>query len=665
VDAAGDLFLADSANNRVREVNPSGVISTVAGNGFPGYSGDGGPATSAMLNGPSGVAVDTTGNLFIADASNQRVRQVNPGGVISTVAGTGSFGYTGDGGPATSARLNAPRGVAVDAAGDLLIADSGNLRIRTVSPSGVITTLAGNGSQGYFSGYSGDGGAATAAQLYRPTGIAVDPAGDLFIGDSNNNRVREVDPSGVISTIAGTGVFGYSGDGGPATSAQLNGPSGMAMDAAGDLFIADTFNNRVRKIDPSGVISTVAGNGSASYSGDGGPATSAAIFQPFGVAVDSAGDLFIADSFNHRIREVSPSGVISTFAGTGTPGFSGDGGPATSASLDFPYGVAVDAAGDLFIADFGNNRVREVSPGGVISTFAGTGTAGFSGDGGPATSARVNGPFRVTVDAAGDLFFADDVNNRVREVNLSGVISTVAGNGSLVYSGDGGPATSAGVPGPAGVAVDAAGNLFIDDVFDSLIRKVSVATTLQVSAPSVVTAGDSFSVTVSAVEDDGTPDPEYAGTVTLVAGTGMFTHTFTPADGGSFTFTGVELFTAGTQSLTADDGTLTGGASVTVLPGAAVSLLLTGPSQVQAGVAFQVTVTAYDAYGNVATGYLGTVTFSSDNQAAVLPPDYTFTGDDAGSHTFNVTLNTPGPRMLTVTDTADPTLTWSLPVTVQ
>jgi sugar lactone lactonase YvrE len=385
------------------------------------------------------------------------------------------------------------------------------------------------------------------------------------------------------------------------------------------------------------------------------------------VAVDAAGNLFIADQGNSRIRAVSASGVITTVAGNGVGGYSGDGGPATSARLNGPSGVAVDAAGNLFIADTYNLRIREVSVSGVITTVAGNGTQGYSGDGGPATSAQLNRPFRVAVDAAGDLFIADTYNQRVREVSVSGVITTVAGNGTQGYSGDGGPATSAQLYFPQGVAVDAAGNLFIADTGSSRIRKVSVATTLQVSAPAAVTAGATFSVTVAALEDDGTPDPEYGGTVTLSStdpqGTTV-THTFTPVDAGTFTFTGVQLFTAGPQSLLAGDGTLGGSADLTVLPGAAVSLLLTGPSQVQAGVPFSVTLTAYDAWGNVASGYLGTVHFDAGGAAGTLPDVYAFQPGDGGVATFLVTLSTPGPVRLTVTDTADDTLTSSLDLTV-
>jgi sugar lactone lactonase YvrE len=304
-----------------------------------------------------------------------------------------------------------------------------------VSPQGIITTVAGNGTQGY----SGDGGPATSAQLGDPTGVAVDSQGDLFIADPNNEVVREVNTQGIITTVAGNGTYGYSGDGGPATSAQLRSPQGVAVDSQGDLFITDANNNVVREVSPQGIITTVAGNGTYGYSGDGGPATSAQLNFPYGVAVDSQGDLFIADEFNHAVREVNTQGIITTVAGTGTRGYSGDGGPATSAQLNGPHGVAVDSQGHLLIADEGNSAVREVSPQGIITTVAGNGTQGYSGDGGPATSAQLNSPSGVAVDSQGHLFIADEGNSDVREVSAAGVSAAFgpAGEVLLVTRSDG------------------------------------------------------------------------------------------------------------------------------------------------------------------------------------------------------------------------------------
>jgi sugar lactone lactonase YvrE len=387
----------------------SGTITTVAGNGS---SGDGGPAIDASLSFPQGVVVDAAGNLYIADINNHRVRKVSVSGTITTVAGNGTPGFSGDGGPATNAGLPEPYGVAVDAAGNLYIVDINNHRVRKVSVSGTITTVAGNGTPGF----SGDGGPATNARLAYPTGVAVDAAGNLYIADRLNSRVRKVSTSGTITTVAGDGSAGFSGDGGPATNAQLAGPYGVAVDAAGNLYIADFQNSRVRKVSTSGTITTVAGDGSFGFSGDGGPATNAQLAGPNGVAVDAAGNLYIADINNHRVRKVSTSGTITTVAGNGTPGFSGDGGPATNARLRPPTGVAVDAAGNLYIADIFNQRVRKVSTSGTITTVAGTGIYGFSGDGGPATNARLAYPSGVAVDAAGNLYIADQNNHRVRKV---------------------------------------------------------------------------------------------------------------------------------------------------------------------------------------------------------------------------------------------------------
>jgi uncharacterized protein (TIGR03437 family) len=339
-----------------------GIVTTVAGNGNCCFSGDGGPALSASLGLPSAVAVDASGNLFIADLSH-RVRRVSASGIISAVAGNGTQGFSGDGGPATAASLNTPGGIAVDGSGNLFIADTGNNRIRKVSAGGVISTVAGRAG-----GFSGDGGPAASAQLAAPRGVAVDGSGNLFIADTNNSRIRKVTSAGIISTVAGAGnsytcVPGSCspayGDGGPATAAGLLSPYAVTVDASGNLFIADTGNNRIRKVSPSGIITTVAGNGQQSSSGDGGPAIAASL-QPNSVTVDAAGNLFVPDYGDNVVRMVAPNGIITTVAGNGKSGFSGDGGPATSASIN-AVSVALDSSGSLFIADFGNDRIRKSS----------------------------------------------------------------------------------------------------------------------------------------------------------------------------------------------------------------------------------------------------------------------------------------------------------------
>ena len=340
------------------EAQTGWTITTVAGTGEGGFSGDGGPATAARLAYPEGVALDGAGNLYIADVSNHRIRKVDSTGTITTVAGSGQPGFSGDGGPATEAQLDNPLGVAVDGAGNLYIADRLNHRIRKVDSRGTITTIAGTGE----GSYSGDGGPAVRSQLYRPSGVAVDGAGNLYIADHYNARIRKVDSAGTITTIAGTGRWGFSGDGGPAVEARVYRPTGVALDGAGNLYIADFDNHRIRKVDSAGTITTVAGTGVWGFSGDGGPASEAQLANPDGVTVDGAGNLYIADHYNERIRKVDSTGTITTIAGTGVWGFSGDGGPATVARLAFPSGLAVDGAGNLYIADTFNKRIRKVTP---------------------------------------------------------------------------------------------------------------------------------------------------------------------------------------------------------------------------------------------------------------------------------------------------------------
>jgi hypothetical protein len=516
VDAAGDIFIADTENSVIREVvAATGNIQTVAGNNTlsAGYSGDLAAATAAQLDLPTGVFVDSSGNIFIADTYNSVIRKVTAAtGIIQTVAGahyvfgavaTPNCQFSGDAGLATAAQLCLPGGVSVDSSGDIFIADTENSVIReVVAATGDIQTVAGNATLG--AGYSGDGAAATSAQLNLPNGLFVDSLGNIFIADTDNFVIREVS-AGTIQTFAGNHTVAYSGDGGVATNASLYAPGSVFVDASDDIFIADTENHAVRKITAgSSNIQTVAGNGTGGNTGDGALATAAELSHPFGVFVDSLGDIFIADTGNSTIRCVVGTaggcfgsalavGDITTVAGTGTAGSTGDGGLATAAQLSNPHGVFVDAAGNLFIADTDNSEIRCVvgAAGGCfgstlavgsITTVAGTGTAcqpgsGSCGDGGAATSAQLNFPAGIFGDTAGDLFIADTLDSEVREIlAATHNIQTVAGSSTAGYSGDEGPATSAQLNDPYGVFVDRLGNIFIADTGNSVVREVVAIT---------------------------------------------------------------------------------------------------------------------------------------------------------------------------------------------
>jgi len=520
VDGWGNIYIGDTENHRIRKVSLSGNISTVAGTGSGGYDGDGGLAINAKLKKPNGVFVDSSGSIFIADTDNHCIRKVDGvTGNITTVAGTGSSGKTGDGGPATNAKLNKPRGVFVDTSGDIYIADTENCSIRKVDVStGNISRVAGNMSA--HCGYSGDGAPATNAELNKPRGVFVDAAGNVFIADTENHRIRVVDgATGDIDTLAGTGTAGYSGDGGLATNAELDSPRGvclngagemviadtmnscirevdlgdiistitgtgapalnhprqLAMDATGNVYIADTDNQRVRKLDTSGWITTVAGTGSGGYDGDGIPATSAKLNKPGGVCVAPSGNFYIADTSNHRIRKVdAATGMITTYAGTGSHGNNGDAGWATALELDTPGGVSASTF-LLDIADTKNHRIMEVDGTGWMYIIAGTtGSNGYSGDGGLATNAELNQPGGVFMDEALNIFIADTENHCIRRVDASSlVITTVAGTPeNSGYTGDGGAATAALLNKPEDVFVDAAGNIFIADTANHVIRMV-------------------------------------------------------------------------------------------------------------------------------------------------------------------------------------------------
>lgn len=472
----GDLYVSDYESHRVRRIALSAhppTISTVLGNGTAASTGDGGPAAEASVNGPVGVALDPSGNLYVAEEAGNRVRRVERAtGRVSTVVGTGTAGFGGDGGPASAAQLFGPDGLAFDPSGNLYVADWQNLRVRKVTPAGTITTFAGTGDWGY----SGDGGPALSANVI-PVGVGFDRSGNLHIAEWDNHRVRKVDASTLtISTVAGSGLLGYTGDGGPATKAGLRMPRRFVFDTQGNLYLADAESHRIRRItNASGLpIQTVVGIGLEGMTGDGGPAEAARLYYPSGVAFDAQGNLFLtAGADQGRVRRVdAATKVITTWAGGGDQ--TGDGIPATAARLQEPQGLVVDAGGDVYVAEMAGHRVRKVdSATRTITTVAGTGTAGTTGDGGPATAAALESPADVALDGTGGLLIAQ--YGRVRRVDLgAGTIASVAGGGES--TGDGGPATAAALGAVAGLALDAQGNLYLSDRDLGLLRKVAAGT---------------------------------------------------------------------------------------------------------------------------------------------------------------------------------------------
>jgi len=592
LDQSGNLYICDALAYRVRRVDAaSGVITTVAGNGKADNTGDGGLATAATLNTPTGIAFDIHGNLLIADSDNHVIRSVSPStGIITTIAGKYKSGSTGNGGQATAAYLNTPTGLAVDSAGNIYVADSYNDWIRKIAPDGTITRYAGVDTSNVSPFGGGDTTLAVNNTLNVPTSIALDSAGNLYLVESSAPRVKRITPQGKIASYAGTGTSGGSGDQGLARFANLNvqgiavdannnlliadgannrirkvtvadgiidtiagnglagfnpigmvvrnnilyfsdtaanrirqfdltaqklsvfagtgaasfsgdtvdskgylydstetaaeraaaplaatfnGPRGLAFDSVGSLYIADSANNRIRKIYVDGTVATVVGDGNAVTAGDLGPATASSLYQPVSIAFDTTGNLYIAERSGNVIRKVATTGTITTVAGTGKSGKpTSETGLATSQPLNTPQGVAWDPAGSLLIADSANSRIRRLTSDGMIATVAGSNVSGATGDGGQATAATLQFPYGVTADGNGNIFIADTSNNKIREIGADGIITTVAGTGVAGYTGDGSPATAFELNAPDFVMPGANCSVLIADTGNQRIRRL-------------------------------------------------------------------------------------------------------------------------------------------------------------------------------------------------
>lgn len=536
LDGAGNVYVADTSNNRIRRITPQGIIATVAGTGVAGYSGDGGPAASAQLSNPMGVVFDGAGNLYISESG--RIRKVSTNGIITTFAGTGAAGFSGDNGPAINAQIRTGKGLAADSSGNIYFADISDQRIRRIAASdGTISTIAGNvtlepGTNGYD---SGDGGPATEAALNLPSDVfvdghdrlyisepynirvvatdgtissapmaggadpftaistlAVDAAGNIFAADSNA-RIREISTSGTITAVAGPGGTLYQQTNEPPTDATFKGVVGVAADSAGNVVIADFDASLLWRVSPEGAITFIAhpfnprgvaiddagnyyvaasgGVSSAHYTGPDPPApvTVGNVTFPWAVAVDRSLNLFVADIMNHEVWKAAPGGPMTVFAGTGVSGAAGDGGQATAAQLSSPQSLAVDRAGNVYIGDPGTpggGRIRKVTPDGIITTVAGGGTArGYE----VAATSAVIAPKGIALDESGDIFIADGFSV-VEEITTDGILHKIAGGNARGYWGDGGPASSAGLSNPMGVAVDPAGNVYVAEQGNNIVR---------------------------------------------------------------------------------------------------------------------------------------------------------------------------------------------------
>lgn len=475
----GALYFADGPSCTVRRVTTAGIMERVAG--IPaqcGYSGDGGPALEARLNLLGSVFFDRAGDLYIGDPGNSRIRRVRSDGNIETFAGTGAFGFSADGGPANQTRLNTPFALA-DTSGNVIILDTYNYRIRRVNADGIVTTIAGNGVRGV----TPDNGPALTSSIGWIEYAVAHPNGNLYFSDRATHKMYALTPDGLIRRVLGTGRLGYSGDGGPAELADVPSPDDFAVAPDGSLVFVDPLNQVVRRLTMSGIVSTIAGR--QRFDGNYGVAWEQVLNGPAGVAWDPNGGYYIYEQFGARVRRVDPDGTMFTVAGTGEHGVAGDGGPARKAQVGLAFaqdsfalatGAALLAVDDLrrvYLVDAESSRVRRFTPGDLMELVAGSGDAGFAGDGGPATQARLNRPSGIAIARDGRVFIADTNNNRIRVVDLDGTIRTFAGSGVRGFLGDGGAALQARLASPGPLGFDREGNLFFLDLGNNRIRKIA------------------------------------------------------------------------------------------------------------------------------------------------------------------------------------------------
>ena len=473
-DASGNVYVADYANNTIRKITPAGVVTTLAGTVGSSRSADG-TGSEARFGDPTGVTTDAGGNLYVADANNHTIRKITPAGVVTTLAGTAGFSGSADG-TGAAAMFNFPNAVATDASGNVYVADRSNNTIRKITPAGVVTTLAGT------AGTSGSAdGTGAAARFSNPNGVATDAGGNLYVADANNRTIRKITPTGVVTTLAGTAGTRGSADG-TGAAASFDFPSSVATDAIGNVYATEAGRNTIRKITPAGVVTTLAGTAGVTGSADGTGAA-ARFFSPNGVATDAGGNVYVADASNQTIRKITPAGVVTTLAGTAGVTGSADG-TGAAASFDSPYGVATDAGGNVYVSDRFNTTIRKISPAGVVTTLAGK----RSGADGTGAEASFDGPRGVATDAGGNVYVADALNYTIRKITPAGVVTTLAGTARKGGSADG-TGAAARFNAPVGVATDAFGNVYVADISNHTIRKITPAGVVTTLAGTAGTSG--------------------------------------------------------------------------------------------------------------------------------------------------------------------------------
>jgi hypothetical protein len=474
-DSAGNVYVADAFNNTIRKITPNGVVSTFAGAQMSGSTD--GTGAAARFNQPQGVATDSAGNVYVADTGNFTIRQITPAGVVSTFAGTAGMLGSSDG-TGAAARFRSVWGLATDSAGNVYVADTGNGTIRKITRAGVVSTFAGTAGT-----YGSADGMGAAAQFSNMGGVATDAAANVYVADTYNHTIRKITPAGVVTTLAGTAGMTGSSDG-QGAAARFDEPIDVAADGAGDVYVADGSNNVVRKITPDGMVTALAGTAAVTGSTDGTGAASS-FDNPTGLTTDSVGNVYVADTFNDIIRKITPAGVVTTLAGTAAISGSADG-VGAAARFYVPSGVATDGAGDVYVADsgymsflgcgncpVGNYTVRKITPSGLVTTFAGTAGMAGSADG-TGAAARFSAARGVAADGAGNVYVADTENGTIRKITPAGVVTTLAGTAGMLGSTDG-TGVAARFSAARGVATDAAGNVYVADTDNDTIRKITPA----------------------------------------------------------------------------------------------------------------------------------------------------------------------------------------------